>query len=90
MKAGTKWVFAGLLAVLLLSAAPAALAQETAHLPRWPAVQGRLEAKAEELVPRFDQCHTKKDAQKPEQIELPRQGELRYARFVTDEVPEFL
>lgn len=47
MKARTKLLCAGLLAVFLLSAAPAALAQEAAQPPRWPAVQGRLETKME-------------------------------------------
>jgi hypothetical protein len=47
MKAGTKLLCAGLLAVLLINAAPAALAQEAVQPRRWLVVQGRLEAKTE-------------------------------------------
>ncbi len=47
MKTRTKLLCAGILVMLLLSAVPAALAQEAAQSPRWPLLQGRLEAKEE-------------------------------------------
>ena len=47
MNTGTKLLCAGLLAVLLINAAPTALAQEAAQPRRWLVVQGRLEAKTE-------------------------------------------